>query len=297
MKVLVTGATGFIGSRLTKRLLSDGNDVHVILRRGSDLDLIGVDGGAVTVHRLREDGRGVRDCIAAARPEVTFHLASLFLAQHAHSDVRELVTSNVLFGAELVDALVSQGSSRLVVAGTSWQHFNGATYDPVCLYAATKQAFEDLLVFWQRTTPIRSIVMKLFDTYGVGDRRAKLVPLLLRIAKDDVEMDFSPGNQLLDLVHVNDVVEAFAVAGNRTADMSSGDLENYGVTSGEPISVRSVVELFESVLGRRLPIKWGRRPYRPREVMCPWSSSPLLPGWRPNISLRDGFRQVIHGHV
>ena len=66
----------------------------------------------------------------------------------------------------------------------------------------------------------------------------------------------------------------------------------YAVSSGDPMPLREVVELFEKVKGRPLPVQWGKRPYRKREVMVPWNRGEKLPGWEPKISLSEGMSHI-----
>ncbi|MFA6146755.1 MAG: NAD(P)-dependent oxidoreductase [bacterium] len=293
MSVLITGGSGYIGSRLTRRLVDDGHSVSLLLPSEADLDSLGGTVDRVAVYRDAESWKGVCTAVEETRPDIVFHLASLVLTSHGPEDVRRLVQSNVLFGAELLEAMTRFRVERLVVAGTSWQHFEDADYNPVNLYAATKQAFEDLLTFWSNTTPLRTTILELFDVYGPDDPRPKLLSLLLRVAFEGGEAGLTPGEQLVDMVHVDDVVEAFVLAGDRLGGLAPGSREKYSVSSGAPIELRRLVREFERVLGRSIPIRWGDRPYRPREMMRPWSRGLPLPGWRPAISLQDGFRQLI----
>lgn len=293
MRVLLTGASGFVGRRLSRRLLDDGHEVHLILRHGSTADPSWAGNDRARVHRT-EGRRGEIDAVVQdAAPHLSFHLASRFVVEHGPDDVEELVKANILFGAQVVDALAAAGTSRLVVAGTSWRHFGPDGHDPVNLYAATKEAFHSLLGFWVASAGLRAVSLELFDTYGPGDPRPKLVPLLLRMAANGETTGFSPGEQKLDLLHVDDVVEAFVVAGRRTAALRATSLESFAVSSGRPMPLREVVREFERALGRPLGVRWGERPYRAREVMSPWAGGEALPGWAPRISLAEGFHELI----
>ena len=102
----------------------------------------------------------------------------------------------------------------------------------------------------------------------------------------------SPGEQLIDLVHVDDVVAAFQQAADRLTACHVADHECYAVSSGCPISLRSLVDEVEKILCRSLPIVWGGRPYREREVMVPWQG-PKLPDWNPHVRLVSGLSKVI----
>jgi nucleoside-diphosphate-sugar epimerase len=293
VNVLVTGGSGYIGSRLCRRLVNDGHAVSLLVRSRASLELLGEAADRAVIYRHAETWKGIYTAVRESKPDLVFHLASLVRGSHEPEDIGPLVQSNVQFGAELLEAMTKCGVSRLIMAGTFWQHFGNEDYDPVNLYAATKQAFEDLLLFWSHTTPLRTIVLTLFDVYGLDDPRPKLIPLLLRLAFHGGQADLTPGEQLVDIVHVDDAVEAFVLAGARVGDLAPGSCERYSVSSGAPIQLRDLVSQFEEVLGRSLPIRWGGRPYRHREVMRPWSKGVPLPGWRPTTSLRDGFRQLI----
>jgi nucleoside-diphosphate-sugar epimerase len=295
--VLLTGGTGFIGNRLARRLVEEGHQTHLLVRRKTSLAALGHSRRHLKIHRAAESYAGIKAAVEKAKPDVVFHLASLFLAQHRPYDIRPLIEANILLGAELVEAMTATGCSRLVFAGTSWQHFQDAEYDPVCLYAATKQAFEALVKYWVAVSPLKAIALKVFDTYGPSDPRKKLISLLTDLALTGSVAEFSPGDQFVDLVHVDDVVEAFLAAERRTRLQPAGTLESYAVTSGAPRRLRELVERFEAVSGRRLKIKWGARAYRPREVMVPWRHGVPVPGWQPTISLEEGFRGLITGPV
>lgn len=291
---LVTGATGFVGSHLARRLVRDGWQVHVVVRPDSELAQLREAAGHVTVHRHDGTTQGLIDIVREASPQIVFHLASLFISEHQPADVEPLIRSNLLFGTQLLEAMAVNGTVRLVNAGTSWQHYQGGDYNPVNLYAATKQAFEDILRFYVEARQIRAITLKLFDTYGPDDPRPKLVSLLARFAASGEALDMSPGEQLLDLVYIDDVVEAFVMAGHRTAAGSSPLFESYGVSSGETVTLREFAGIFSELTGKRLDLRWGKRSYRAREVMTPWSGPPL-PGWRAAHSLRSGLRLTLRG--
>jgi nucleoside-diphosphate-sugar epimerase len=219
-----------------------------------------------------------------------FHLASLFLAQHQPQDVDALILSNVLFSTQLAEAMVANGVRHMVNTGTSWQHFDNQDYNPVNLYAATKQAFEDILAYYADAGMLKVVTLALFDTYGPNDPRRKLVALLRDLARTGQALAMSPGEQLIDLVHIDDVVDAFLLAAQRLPSQPTA-YARYGVSSGAPMTLRAFVGVFERVAGTSLAIEWGGRPYRPREVMTPWQA-PAMEGWQARIRLEDGLRAI-----
>ncbi len=294
MTILLTGATGFVGSHLASRLLAGGETVHAIVRPGSDRTRIS---DAVVLHVLEDPANSVSSILASVQPDLVFHVAGKFVDQHALGDVSALIAANITFGTKLADAMLHAGTTRMVIAGTSWQHFEDARYSPVNLYAATKQAMEAMLRYYVDAAGLRVISLKLFDTYGPNDRRGKIWSRLACMQQDDQALPMSPGGQLIDLVHVDDVVAAFIIAGQRLRDGLVARMEEYAVCTGDPMPLRDIVALMAKTARRQIPIEWGGRPYRPREVMRPWTTGARLPGWEPRIRLEEGIRTILDTDV
>lgn len=286
---LVTGATGFLGEHLVRRLLVDGWETHAIVRPSSNATILCEVLGSSNVHV--HDGRTAEliDILRSVHPEIVFHLASVFVAEHSTDDVGPLVQSNILFGTQLLEAMTVAGVSTIVNTGTTWQHYEGREYSPVSLYAATKQAFEDILQFYCEARGLRALTLELPDTYGPGDKRLKLFSLLERAARSGETLQMSPGEQLLDLLHVDDVVHGYELAADGLLTGHLPSLSQYRLSSGSLVRLKDVVELYRQATGHTVSVAWGGRPYRVREVMEPASPVPVLPEWQPSISLKDGL--------
>lgn len=246
------------------------------------------------IHIFCYDGTTENLCrfVDKDKPDIIFHLASLFLANHNTIDIEPLIMSNILFGTQLLEAVAKAKVDRLINVGTYWQHYDNNKYNPVCLYAATKQAFTAILRYYTETTPLKATTLELYDTYGPGDTRPKLLNLLNDAARTHKTLDMSAGKQLLDMVHIEDVVDAFIITAERLLNGTAERNETFSVCSGNPKSLRQIVAEFEKVKGLKLNIQWGKRPYRQREVMIPWNQGKKLPGWEPRIPLCKGLADI-----
>ncbi|MEK6748711.1 MAG: NAD(P)-dependent oxidoreductase [Pseudomonadota bacterium] len=294
-RALLTGATGFVGSNVARRLVKEGWDVHILVRLESDLSQIQDIISYVGIHYYVGITSTLVNQIKEINPSVVFHMASLYLANHKSDDIENLVSSNVLFSVQLVEAMAVNGCTQLVNTGTSWQHFNEGDQCPVNLYAATKQAFEDILFFYNRTTHIKSITLKLFDTYGPRDNRKKIISILRDAAMSGDMLDMSPGEQKIDLVYIDDVVEAYVIAAHRLQEKLVRDYECYSVCSGTLVSLRDLVSIASKTFGKLINVRWGARPYRVREVMEPQVDGQRLSGWVPRKTLEEGLRLTDFG--
>lgn len=291
-RALVTGVTGFVGSHLARALLADGVEVHAAVRPGARLERVPELRDAVVLHVDDTPDALVR-AVAEARPDATYHLATNFIAEHGPGDAGALVADNVGFPSRLVDALGPDGRV-FVNVGTAWQHVDGARYRPKNLYAATKQAFEDVLAFSVSSGRVRAVTVNLYDSYGPLDRRGKLLSALVDALRTGDVLGASSGRQVVDLVHVDDVVRGLRAAADACADDAlPADVPYFSLSSGRPCTLRELVDALGVVAGRPVPVEWGVRPDRVGDMTSPWDAGPPVPGWTPRVDLETGLAALL----
>jgi nucleoside-diphosphate-sugar epimerase len=288
-RALITGATGFVGGRLARRLAAEGWEVHGIVRRPPGDPAMRALAGICDAHYHDGSMESLTRLVALSRPTVVFHLAARFVAEHHASDVEPLIRDNIMFGAQLLEAMSAAGAKRIVNAGSAWQHFRNADYSPVSLYAATKKAFADLLQFYVEASRMSAITLELSDTYGPGDPRRKLIPIMLDAEKNARELSMVSGDLPLNFVHVDDAVSAFVTAARRLLASTETTHEVFAVRSNEPVAVRELFSIWEKARGTALAARWGERPYRTREVLDHWTQGTILPAWEAKVSLAEGL--------
>ncbi|MET0728834.1 MAG: NAD(P)-dependent oxidoreductase [Acidimicrobiales bacterium] len=293
--MLVTGVTGFIGSHLARALTARGDEVHALVRPGARVERIPDLVDRIEMHTDDGTAAGMARVVDAAAPDVTFHLATRYVAEHRADDVVPLVHDNIAFPTRLADALAGAGSRAFVNAGTAWQHVDGAGYRPKNLYAATKQAFEDVLAHYVERGRLDAVTLNIYDSYGPQDHRGKLLSALVRALDDDSVVEMSSGRQLVDLVHVDDIVGALTAASQQCGGTGSGSAVSrvHAISSGQPRTVREVVDLLGEVAGRPVPVRWGARPDREGEMLEHWAAGPPVPGWTPTIPLPTGLAELL----
>ena len=266
MKVLMTGATGMLGRHLYARLVGMGYSVVNIRRFDDPLE-------AFELHR----------------PEIVYHLATHYVRSHQPEDLAPMIEANIALPLRVLDAMREFGVKRFVNAASAWQHsWNG---QPVCLHSAAKLAAQDLIKYYADAHKINVMNLYLNDTYSPDDERGKLLSLCAHWKPGDAPIPCTPGYQELDLVHVDDVVEAFVHAGALLLAGASFFQSAY-VTSGQTIPLRKIVAAFQAQNGGCPEIAWGARHYHKREVMRHTIGTPLV-GWAPKIGLEEMFRNKL----
>jgi nucleoside-diphosphate-sugar epimerase len=290
---LVTGATGFVGSHLCSALLRLGWKVDCIVRPTSSGSLALASDAHFASYEYAGKPGEIAAIVERSKPDIVFHLASYAVGSHSCDDVPKIISANISLGVELVDAMTTHEIKFLVNTGTFWQHFGGSAYSPVSLYAASKQAFEDLLQYYVELEGLQVVTLKLFDTYGPNDQRNKILNLIKNASMNSIPLEMSAGDQLIDLVHVDDVVAAYLCAARRLLGGQTTGHEKYGIASGMPLSLKQLVKLYNEVANRPVDVKWGALPYRVREPFALWQDFCALPGWMPQVSLSEGLRQFV----
>jgi nucleoside-diphosphate-sugar epimerase len=283
---LITGATGFIGNHARRDLAAQGWNVHVLAR----------DPGKITdgtpVHSDAGTLASFRAALDTAKPDVVIHLATCYLKDHQAEDVPSLISSNVTYGTMLLEAMCEAGCRSLVVAGTAWQHLDCSdeSYRPATLYAATKQAFEDVARWYVEARKLTVIALHFGDTYGPADPRPKIFGLLEKAKKSREPLELSPGEQHLDPLYVGDATSALHIAALRLLGNKNNRFTVFRVTPGLPMTLRKVVEIWCKINDAHLDLRWGAKPYRDREVMRPWQGGTVLPNWTSSHTLVEGLK-------
>lgn len=292
MNWLITGATGFIGSHLIENLLQDNQVVHVIVRNIESLDKSILN--RVIFHNYNGSLASVREAVQESSPDLTVHLATKYITEHKGEDLESLINSNILFGMQLVEQLSYLNSPSFINFGTTWQNFNSDEYKPVNLYAATKQAFQDMIEYYSESKKLRTITLKLSDTYGPNDKRGKLLTALIKSLDSEHCFELSPGEQSLNLLHVIDVVQAIRLAALQLEIEELGFNNTYNLTSKESLNLKELIQIIQEISGKRLNVKLGAKSYRQREVMTPIFPHDQLPNWKQTIHLFDGIKELIY---
>lgn len=294
-KCIITGATGYIGSHLLRYLLDNGWDIHVIADPKFGYANIGDVLDQIDVYEYNGDVDKLCTFFKNVDADVVFHLAAAVITNYLPSQIPVLVQSNIQFGTEILEAMKESKTRLFVGTGSYWQNYNSDEYNPVDLYAATKEAFEQMIQYYVDAYQYRSVTLRLFDVYGEDDTRPKIWTLLRDIAGTEKVLDTSPGEQLLDLVHISDVCTAYESAYKYLKTKDTSCREVFGVFSGNRISLKDAIKCFEKYTAKSIHVNFGGRKYKEREVMKPVTTLKSLPGWAPKISHEEGLEKLAKG--
>ena len=286
---LVTGGSGYIGTRLIRRLVERGDRVLFLYRDASKLDAITQNSENVIPMPVTTKASDYREAIKRYNVEAVFHLASMANYVCAEEDIAKMIEANITLGTLILEGMNGTDCKRFINTATYWQHYDGEDYNPICLYAATKQAFMDIITYYAKWHEVKCISLKLTDVYGDNDPRPKIFALLDKAARTGETLKLTAGEQMVSFLHVDDAVSALCAAADKTALMPSGQ-SDYCI--GTPlIRLKDAVQLYLNIKRHNVSIEWGGSPYRPTQIMVPWLDRPM-PDWSPSVDLEKGLRSL-----
>ncbi len=297
-RVLITGGSGFIGSNLVRVELTAGNEVHLLLREEARLwRLDELRGHYVTQPGDLRDADAVRRAVAAARPEIVYHLAT-HGAYPAQTDRATILATNLMGTVHLLDALAGRDYQALVHTGSSSEYghkdhpmFENDVLEPRTDYGITKAAAA-MLCQAQAYQGAPVCTVRVFSAYGPWEEPSRLVPYLMGCCLRGEAPRVTAGWQPRDFIYVDDVIALLRTAA--CCPPARGRILHAG--TGRRQTVRDMVEAVLSVCGGgRLVARYGDEPIRADEPGV-WVASRQytseLTGWQPRHELRDGVARM-----
>ncbi len=298
MKILLTGATGFIGSHVLHAFFAQGDTVAVLGRTP-------LDSSFNTVGFYAYDGTyaSALDALNAVQPDIVVHLATHFVGTHQPSDVDRLLASNIGLGVHLLEAMKHVGCRAWLNAASAWQYVGSggdSPFHPNGLYAASKSALDVLVTAYVHEAGLHAMNLVIYESYGKGDNRKKLIPQLLSQVQKGQEVQrhlkLVGKEKQFYFVHVQDIAEAFVLAGRRLVEASSqglGTFSHYALHSDQaPLGIEGLVQAMGRAWQVELTADYGAFPFRANEVLVPPAGVERLPDWEPKISLEAGLASL-----
>lgn len=294
MRILITGATGFVGQNLMPMLVNKCPEAEILVLCRNVDRAHALFPNLSVLFKEAEDW----DSVKAFNPQIILHLASLSTSRNDTDIIQPLLQSNILYGIQLLDALKECKSLKLFVNTGSFAEYRFGTeaINDAYLYTATKSAFRVFVDYYSQLCQFKYINVIPYTIYGGKPTVKRLMDYILESMDSKESVDMTAGEQILDFTHVDDLCDFYVhVVENveRISDIKNG--ESFHIGTGRGTTIRELASMMEHVYGKKCYIHWGGRPYRDRDTMqaaAPIAKNISLLEWKAKISLKDGILKM-----
>jgi nucleoside-diphosphate-sugar epimerase len=301
-RVLVTGATGFIGSHLARRLVGDGAEVHALTSTVSSVypvrllgirDQLTLHGGNLT------DAGAMAALVERVHPAIVFHLGAYTHVGKSWDRLDECIQTNVQGTVNLLQALARIEYRRFVYTSTSEVYGDvavpfreDASVNPLSPYSVSKYAGERFCLMLQRGRGWPVVVVRPFNAYGPAQSPDRVIPEIIVQALRKERLAMTQGRQTREFNFVGDLVEGFI----RAAVVPGVEGRVFNIGGGEELAMRDLAGTILGLMGNPIRAEIGALPDRPTEIWHMRSDSTRAReelGYRPQRSLREGLEETI----
>ena len=284
--ILLTGGTGFLGSKLLEALM--GQDYSVVLLKRSTSKLWRIDHLIKNIKSYDVDKVPLNKAFEEQKIDIVIHTA----CEYGHGDklIQQIVESNILFGIKVLDACLKYNTKTF---------FNTDTLLPSNLnaYTLSKKHFVEWLKI--KSNKVQVVNLKIELMYGIKDDSTKFIPWVISQLKQNApEIKLTTGEQKRDFIYVEDVVSAFMTILKKTSDLQR--YNEFDVGTGKLIEVKVFLEylkkIYQSNFGAiKTKLAFGEIPYRQQEIMTvEVDNKPLIHlGWSPKMDVQQGLKEIL----
>ena len=297
--VLVTGASGFIGANLCRRLLDMGLPVHAFTRPASDTWRIDAIRDQLHIHTVDiTDADAVRDAVNEIRPTIIYHLAT-HGAYPFQTDPEAILLTNVFGLWNVLNACNEVGYELFVNTGSSSEYGTKLSamresdlLEPNSYYAVAKAGQSLLCQHMSRIHDRPIVTFRLFSVFGPFEEATRLLPKLMHAAISDAPIDMVSPQTCRDFVYIDDIIDAYLMIDELKA--FRGEVFNLG--TGVQTPLKELVDLTGEINNRPVRANWGQMAARMWDAnvwVADVSKIRRLTGWRPKVSLRQGLAKCL----
>lgn len=294
MEILLTGATGFLGSHLLQRFLSEGHKVSIIKRSFSNISNISRAFNHDNFSAYDIDKCNIEDIFQQKKFDIIIHAATEY--GRNNESIHKILEANVILPVKLIEIGIKYNVKSFLNTDSYFNKEN-SRYSNLLNYSLSKRSLLTWLM--QLSSSIQIMNVSLEHIYGPNDSKTKFVEMLFRkIAIEKVgRVNLTHGHQKRDFIYVGDVVEAY-IALIRYSSEHSFSYRNFEIGTGECIEVRELAEKIKLLSHSSTILGFGDIPYRSDEIMQ--SKADLKQAtelnWRSSTSLDDGVKKILEAY-
>jgi nucleoside-diphosphate-sugar epimerase len=292
-EICITGYSGYVGTQMVRALVENGIRPYLIGRQGVNPKKLY---GCESFDRW-DTPESLGASLKRLKNPVILNIAGYFISKHEADDIENLIAGNLHFAINIFEALKISKHKRIVNIGTSWEYSGTGEHLPANLYAHLKAANSRILDWYSKEYSLKAINIKLNDTYGKEDNRSKLMPLLKQNWQAGTTMHLRASSQMINLLHIVDVLEGLLKAAQITEHMSHGTCQTYFLKARETVSIEELISLINKNVSKEIDVTYEDVGVKSASLKTVWDKAPQPPSWSPRIDLAQGIKEYFTQNV
>jgi UDP-glucose 4-epimerase len=296
---VVTGGLGFIGNEMVRQLLRAGEEVVVLDNRNRTAPDIGDLAAARVLEVDLTHHEQVAAALASLKPKTVFHLAAIHFIPECNANPERTLRVNVEATMGLLRACAAAGvqhflyaSSGAIYADSPAALSEASAVGPVDIYGWSKWFGEELCQWQAATNGLKITICRLFNNFGPRETNAHIVPEILAQLKQSRQLALGNTKPRRDYIHTTDTAKCLRLL----AQKPPATCQIVNVATGEDASVDELIVLLSELLGEPITVTVDRSRFRQADKLVQRAAIARLrqlTGWQPEISLRDGLRELL----
>lgn len=299
LRILLTGATGFIGSHLLEELIESGYEVTILIRNNSKLWRIEKLRGKFSFFNL--DNISIKQIFSIEKFDYIIHLATFYKKTSCVEDVSEMIESNIKFPVLLLEEGIRNNLKGFINTGTFFECDTttspikiDADLKPYNHYAKTKIGFESILKTYKDNLKI--ISLRLFSPYGEKDNE-KVIPLMIEKYIKGQELNLNEWDSGLDFVYVKDIAKAYVKSLNYMM-VRDNFYDIFNIGSGQSYSPREVFYKLRDISGKKIKANFSKKDNKnSKKIYADIKKTSDLLDWMPCVSLEIGLSNTYNYYL
>lgn len=287
-KLLITGASGFVGSFLIPKLLDNKYEVIVVSRSPKLISKIY--GKSVTVCTVDDE-----EIISNFSPNIAINLATFSTSADDIESQKKMIDANIFFLSRLLNSLKFSKNLLFINTGTFAEYFsNNRELDPAYFYSATKTAGRYLIKYYSKNYSFKSVNVIPYSLYGPKDGRKKLIHFLIDSLDSKNPVKTTKGEQILDFTYIKDLIDLYLRIIEKSDNIEDGIEFKCG--TGVGTSIKLLVATIEKITNKTANIEWGSLPYRKRDIMMAvarCNNAENILNWKAKYNLEEGLKEML----
>lgn len=273
--IIITGASGFVGSNLTYAL-SKKYKLILLLRFHKNSKKNKYVFNKNVSYQYFEDNNQLSTILKKIKASWLIHCATHYVKNHKPKDITKIVNSNIEFGTLLLENLNKTGVKNFINFSTVWENYNGIKGNPNNLYSASKQAFEKIINYYKiNNEKINFYNLSISDTYGANDNRKKLINTLKKKITKKKKMNIISKKLFVNLLNIQDVISGVSILLEKKIKPGK-----YNIINDQSFEIFNLISKIQKQVKHKIQVKFISSKIIKEKIY----NYKTIPRWKPKNS-------------